>query len=658
MRIRRPPGDLLPAPLTAAGLSLIFIALALLAASPSLTGAETGPGAPAAIVTAAEGDVAVVRAVGGRVERAAFGAAILAGDQLVTGPGDRLRLLLDGRAVVALEGASRLQVGPAGEEGGAIPVRLLAGRAAVAVAGGLMPAGGRVEVRTPNAAAALGRGSLTAEHRPDGYAPGPGLAAAGGGPALLAQGAGPAGGLSNFFVAAGQATVSLLGQPPLLLGPSQGVSVSGLPERPGLGPVAGGLSPPLFPGPARSPLPGAGEPGLAGLPGQIQTATALAERILLAVPPPPVLPALGNAAAGLHGPSPTPPPPPPPPTSRLPRRPARASPAPGGSSGAAGGGGTSVIVTISTGPLINLPVGNVPVAGGLTLTGSVVGLPVGSVPILPIPLWPGGGTPISVSLATALEGVSLLSGFGPLTRLSEEASLETTGSWVDLSGGSSLMLGGGPAALLAMSGGSSLTAGDGIVRATGGSTVTVGGTGSLIRLDDALLTASAPVVALVNSTLTVHPTAVPAPGLIHLERSRMEARGGFALDNSLLSIRDVPLLSLGPGSRMTVDGDFLRLDSGSLVTVLHAPLIAVNGGSLEITGALAAFGGSGGSRLVVSNALAPTATVSGVPVRTDAGSTVSIGPTPFPGLGTHGTVSITGSALQATGGAQITITAP
>ncbi|HYL79210.1 MAG TPA: hypothetical protein VEU07_00270, partial [Candidatus Acidoferrum sp.] len=123
--------------------------------------------------------------------------------------------------------------------------------------------------------------------------------------------------------------------------------------------------------------------------------------------------------------------------------------------------------------------------------------------------------------------------------------------------------------------------------------------------------------------------------------------------------------SLAGGSVMTVTGDFASLVNGSKITVLNGPLIAVSGTSatgtpstLSVSGALVNFGGTGGNQVIINNAIAPTATMSGIPVNKDAASFINIGPTPIKNLGTLGTVSVTGSMIQATGGGRVTITAP
>lgn len=133
-----------------------------------------------------------------------------------------------------------------------------------------------------------------------------------------------------------------------------------------------------------------------------------------------------------------------------------------------------------------------------------------------------------------------------------------------------------------------------------------------------------------------------------------------ALDNGLINVSRGPLLNV-TGSNMTVTGDLLSLLNGSKINVFNGPLIRVSGSGsmLNVSGALVFFGGAGGNQIVVNNAIAPTATMSGLPVNTTTGGTISIGPNPVtnPALGSI-TVTSGGSLIQATSGGSVSIAAP
>ena len=149
----------------------------------------------------------------------------------------------------------------------------------------------------------------------------------------------------------------------------------------------------------------------------------------------------------------------------------------------------------------------------------------------------------------------------------------------------------------------------------------------------------------------------------------------FGLDSSILRVQNGPLLSLTGGSSMTVNGDFASLLNGSRITVLNGPLIFVDGinglgtpSTLNITGALVNFGGTGGNQVIVNNNIIPTAVLSGLPVNVGpGGSSINIGPNPIknPALGSvtiNGTPTgngpFNGSLIQATNGGRVNIAAP
>jgi hypothetical protein len=210
-------------------------------------------------------------------------------------------------------------------------------------------------------------------------------------------------------------------------------------------------------------------------------------------------------------------------------------------------------------------------------------------------------------------------------------------------------------------------------------TINLSGSGNAIRVDTALLAASAPIVKLINSTLNTSSTGDAVTGAMRLFQSSVTSLGPvFGLDNSILNVQSGPLLSLTGGSSLTVNGDFASLTNGSRITVVNGPLIRVSGSStgptsvpstLTVTGGLVNFGGTGGNQVIVNNSILPTGSpMSGLPVNVGGGgSSISIGPTPIknPGLGSvtiNGTPAgagpFTGSLIQATGGGKVTITAP
>jgi hypothetical protein len=184
--------------------------------------------------------------------------------------------------------------------------------------------------------------------------------------------------------------------------------------------------------------------------------------------------------------------------------------------------------------------------------------------------------------------------------------------------------------------------------------------GNAFRLDTALLEATAPIIRLVSTGTT--PTALTTGiSTMDIFQSQVTSVGPVvALDNGLINVNRGPLLNV-TGSNMTVAGDLLSLLNGSRINVFNGPLISVSGSgsALNVSGALVFFGGTGGNQIVVNNTISPTATMSGLPVNTSAGGTVSVGPNPVtnPSLGSL-TVSNGGSLIQATNGGSVSITAP
>ncbi|HXH12088.1 MAG TPA: FecR domain-containing protein [Alphaproteobacteria bacterium] len=204
-----------------------------------------------------------------------------------------------------------------------------------------------------------------------------------------------------------------------------------------------------------------------------------------------------------------------------------------------------------------------------------------------------------------------------------------------------------------------LQTGGTLLEATNGTAIQVAG--NALRLDTALLQATMPVFSLIGapSQETVMTTG---GSTVDLFKSSVTSMGPVvALDRGIINVTNGPLLRLADGSIMLVNGDLLRLLNGSKINVVNGPLILVtgNGSLLNVSGALVFFGGAGGNQIVVNNNIAPTATLSGIPVSATTGGSITIGPDPItnPDLGSL-TVSPGGSAIQATNGGTVTIAAP
>lgn len=174
-----------------------------------------------------------------------------------------------------------------------------------------------------------------------------------------------------------------------------------------------------------------------------------------------------------------------------------------------------------------------------------------------------------------------------------------------------------------------------------------------------MLEASAPILHLIGSAAT-QTSLRTDDSTIDLFKSQVAALGPVvALDRGLIAVHNGPLLSLTDGSHLIVTGDLLSLINGSRINVLNGPLASVDGAGslLNVSGALVNFGGTGGNQIVVNNNIAPTATLSGLPVSATTGGSITVGPNPVknPGLGN---ISVNGSLISATQGGTVNITAP
>ncbi len=194
----------------------------------------------------------------------------------------------------------------------------------------------------------------------------------------------------------------------------------------------------------------------------------------------------------------------------------------------------------------------------------------------------------------------------------------------------------------------------------------VGG-GQALFLDTALLEASAPIISLIGSA-TAQTSLMTDAATLELFKSQVTSLGPVvALDKGLINVQTGPLINLTSGSSLAVTGDLLSLINGSQITVVNGPLIRVDGvaptgtspavSTLSVTGALVNFGGTGGNQIVVNNAIAPTATLSGLQVSATTGGSIAIGPNPVknPSLGN---ISVTGSLIEATNNGVVNIAAP
>ena len=142
-----------------------------------------------------------------------------------------------------------------------------------------------------------------------------------------------------------------------------------------------------------------------------------------------------------------------------------------------------------------------------------------------------------------------------------------------------------------------------------------------VRIDTALLEASAPLLALTNGTRLT--TAADTIQLSY--QAKVTSLGSVVkLDSSSLAVARGAALSIGGGSVMRVTGDLFSLTNGSTLSVLNGPLLSLSGGSmLSVNGALIGFGGTGGNLVSVANSFCPCTTIGGIPVSLTGGALAS-----------------------------------
>jgi hypothetical protein len=140
----------------------------------------------------------------------------------------------------------------------------------------------------------------------------------------------------------------------------------------------------------------------------------------------------------------------------------------------------------------------------------------------------------------------------------------------------------------------------------------------VVRVDNALLEASAPLLSLKNGTKLT--TAADTVQLSY--QAKVTSFGSvMKLDRSALTVARGAALNLAGGSLLRVTGDLFSLTNGSTLSVLNGSLLSLSGGSiLNVNGALIGFGGSGGNLVSVTNSFCPCATIGGIPVSLTGGA--------------------------------------
>lgn len=142
-----------------------------------------------------------------------------------------------------------------------------------------------------------------------------------------------------------------------------------------------------------------------------------------------------------------------------------------------------------------------------------------------------------------------------------------------------------------------------------------------VRIDTALLEASAPLLALTNGSVL---TTVADTVQLSYQAKVTSLGSVMTLDRSLLTVARGAALNLAGGSVLRVSGNLFSLMNGSSLNLLSGPLVSLSGGSiLNVTGALIGFGGTGGNLVSVANSFCPCTTIGGIPVSLTGGALAS-----------------------------------
>ena len=276
-------------------------------------------------------------------------------------------------------------------------------------------------------------------------------------------------------------------------------------------------------------------------------------------------------------------------------------------------GGTNLVST-GTDPLVQFN-------GGSATFDSVMVVAPGSTASLAGPLLRATNTNLTVptSLLTVLPGGSFTS--------------STTDALVSITGGTH-SLGTDVAMFDLAASGTALDVDTGLMLATTAALTTGGSlfesdsatvtTNQVVRLDQALLEASAPLFHLKNGgQLTSATDAIALGGQSRLTSS---ASSLVALNASRMLVSMGSLVNVSGGSVLNAAGNLVSLSNGSTLSLLNGSLLSVSGGSLaNIGGSLLAFGGSGGNLVSISNNFCggSCALIGGIPVALLNGATAA-----------------------------------
>jgi FecR-like protein len=604
----------------------------LLAVWPGAAPAQTaGDGARSVgVVTTLAGTVTVARAALPAPQPLHFKDDVFIRDHIATAEKSVVRVLLRGRALVTVRELSSLTIK---EETGRSTVDLAAGKIAMGVVRQRMRPGEVIEIRTPNAIAAIRGTVLVVELIPaPGGSPGQpnyttkvhvlhGLvevsdpnnpsappAQVGALQSWSRTGSEPFSQAPLSPAAATQVFADLRSAPQIAEGPAEflaGVTTREhakalavaeflAPEMAGAG--AGGDSAPA----ASSSVPNNGTPGVTDAP----VVSPVASTSAGSPTPPPVTGPTGQARFSYNGQTVT---------------------ARGSFYSLTGGQTDALTVPIleALGSSLSVAQSLMDVSGGATLAST------GTAPLLYL-------DPSKLSAASVLTlGGATFSLTGTLFH-DQNGGVNLTSDILSVSGGS--FLGSGTSALVDLVGSSASAAGS-LLSVSSGAVV------DLVR-------ASAPLLGLTRgAALTTDRALVEVSSGAAVKLGLMTA-----LTASTLTIKG-HALSLTGGATMFVAGDLFRIANGSTLTLTNGALLSLSGGSaLNITGALINFIGTGNTVSITNGLCAGggCSLIGSLPVFVAGGGTINLASNPILNLAGNTLHIAPGSAaISVTGGAQV-----
>jgi hypothetical protein len=257
-----------------------------------------------------------------------------------------------------------------------------------------------------------------------------------------------------------------------------------------------------------------------------------------------------------------------------------------------------------------------------------------------------GSTPLLYLDPTTLTATSLLSLDGSATASLAGALFQDVDGALTLRAdflrltGRGRLLGTGPAPLVDLAGTRAAAAG-GVLAVSNSAVVD-------------LISASAPLLSMTRSA-----ALATGSNLADISGGATVRLGQLAaLTGSTLTVQG-HALSLAGSATMTVSGDLFRLAGGSAMTITNGALLSLSGSSiLNVAGALVNFIGTGNSLSITNNLCAAggCTLVGNIPVLVTGGATLSLGNNPFPNLGQSQntlTLSPNAAVISVSGAAQV-----